>query len=82
MPGQDERRAEEDARQSLTDAGKSMEKRTDFDIGFDKFMSSAIEHELLKRAGKPIPKELQDRLNESGGWIRGLADEEYSRLIH
>lgn len=59
-----------------------MKKNDTFDIGFNNMMSSAIEYECLKRNGKQIPKELQDRLNESSNWIDGLTDEEYSRLIH
>lgn len=61
----------------------SLEKaRTDFDEGFDKWMSSAIEHEMLTRQGKPIPRKLQKMLDESSDWLNGLSDEEYSRLIH
>lgn len=59
-----------------------MKKNDTFDIGFNNMMSSAIEYECLKRNGKQIPKELQDRLNESSNWIDGLTNEEYSRLIH
>ena len=59
-----------------------MEKRTDFDIGFDKWMSSAIEHEMLTRQGKPIPRKLQRRIDESIEWVNNLSDEDYSRLIH
>ena len=54
----------------------------DFDRGFDKWMSSAIEHEMLTRQGKPIPMELQGRIDESRDWLNNLSDEEYSRLIH
>lgn len=54
----------------------------DFDEGFDKWMSSAIEHEMLTRQGKPIPRELQRRIDESIDWLHNLSDEEYSRLIH
>lgn len=59
-----------------------MEENDTFDIGFHNMMSSAIEYECLKRNGKQIPKELQNRLNESKNWLNGLSDEEYSRLIH
>ena len=59
-----------------------MEKRTDFDIGFDKWMSSATEHEMLTRQGKPIPRKLQRRIDESIDWLNNLSDEDYSRLIH
>lgn len=54
----------------------------DFDRGFDNMMSSAIEHERLKRQGKPIPKRLQKRLDEARDWLNGLSDEDYNRLIH
>ena len=54
----------------------------DFDEGFDKWMSSAIEYEMLTRQGKPIPRELQDRLDESSKWLNGLSDSDYNRLIH
>jgi hypothetical protein len=39
--------------------------KLDFDEGFDKWMSSAIEYERLTSQGKPIPREIQDRLDES-----------------
>ena len=61
----------------------SLEKTNrDFDEGFDKWMSSAIEHEMLTRQGKPISKELQRRIDESSVWLHNLSDEDYSRLIH
>ena len=59
-----------------------MDGRADFDKGFDKWMSSAIEYEMLTRQGKPIPRELQDRLDESSKWLNGLSDSDYNRLIH
>ena len=60
----------------------SLEKTNrDFDEGFDKWMSSAIEYEMLTRQGKPISKELQRRIDESSVWLHNLSDEEYSRLI-
>ena len=54
----------------------------DFDRGFEEMMSSAIEYETLKRAGKKIPKRLEERLRRSTEWLNGLSDEDYSRLIH
>lgn len=54
----------------------------DFDRGFDKWMSSAIEYERLTSQGKPITSELQRRIDESSDWFNGLSDDEYSRLIH
>ena len=61
---------------------KSLETDKDFDEGFDKMMSSALEYEWLRRQGKPIPKELQKRLDESRDWLHNLSDRDYSRLIH
>ena len=61
----------------------SLEKTNrDFDEGFDKWMSSAIEYEMLTRQGKPIPRKLQRRIDESSDWLNNLSDEDYSRLIH
>lgn len=54
----------------------------DFDIGFNKMMSSAIEYERLTRQGKPIPRKLQKRMDEASDWLNNLSDEEYSSLIH
>ena len=61
---------------------KSLETNKDFDEGFDNMMSSALEYEWLRRQGKPIPKELQKRLDETRDWLNGLSDRDYSRLIH
>ena len=58
------------------------ERRTDFDTGFHNMMSSALEYESLKRQGKPIPPELQRRIDESIAWVNGLSNDDYSRLIH
>lgn len=54
----------------------------DFDRGFHNMMSSAWEYEILTKQGKPIPRELQDRLDESSEWLNGLSDSDYNRLIH
>ena len=54
----------------------------DFDEGFDNWMSSAIEYEMLTRQGKPIPRKLQRRMDEATDWLNNLSDEEYSSLIH
>ena len=54
----------------------------DFDAGFNKMMSSAIEYERLTRQGKPIPRKLQKMLDESSDWLNNLSAEEYSSLIH
>lgn len=45
-------------------------------------MSSAIEHEMLKRQGKPIPTGLQRRIDEARDWLSNLSDSDYNRLIH
>ena len=60
----------------------SMKANDDFDIGFNNWMSSAIEYEMLTRQGKPIPRKLQRRIDEATDWLNNLSDEEYSRLIH
>lgn len=60
----------------------SVKTNDDFDTGFNKMMSSAIEYERLTRRGKPIPRKLQKMLDESSDWLNNLSDEDYSRLIH
>lgn len=60
----------------------SMKANDDFDTGFNKMMSSAIEYERLTGQGKPIPRKLQKMLDESSDWLNNLSDEEYSSLIH
>ena len=60
-----------------------MKKTNDnFDTGFNKMMSSAIEYERLTRLEKPISRKLQKMLDESRDWLNNLSDEEYSSLIH
>ena len=54
----------------------------DFEIGFNKMISSAIEYEILTQQGKLIPRKLQKMLDESSDWLNNLSDEEYSSLIH
>ena len=54
----------------------------EFDDGFHNMMSSALEYEGLMRQGKPIPPELQKRLDESRDWLNGLSNNDYNRLIH
>ena len=64
-------------------AEKPNEKNMDsFDVGFNKLITSTIEYELLRQQDEPIPDELLQRLDESSAWLRGLSDEDYSRLIH
>ena len=53
----------------------------DFDTGFNKMMSSAIEYEMLTRQGESIPRKLQKRMDEGGDWLNNLSDEDYSSLI-
>ena len=53
-----------------------------FDVGFNKLITATIEYELLRQQDKLIPDELLQRLDESSAWLRGLSDEDYSRLIH
>ena len=53
-----------------------------FDIGFNNWMSAAIEYEMLKRQGKEIPPDVQKKLDSARDWISNLSDENYSRLIH
>ena len=54
----------------------------DFDKGFDNWMSSALEYEMLMRWGKPIPRKLQRHIDEAADWLNNLFDEEYLSLIH
>ena len=54
----------------------------DFDRGFDNMVYSALEYERLTIQGKPIPIELQRRLDEARDWLSNLSDRDYSRLIH
>ena len=56
--------------------------RDTFEEGFHNMMSSALEYEGLRQKGKPIPEDLQCRLDEARDWLSNLSDEEYSRLIH
>ena len=56
--------------------------RDTFDEGFLNMMSSALEYEGLRQQGKPIPKDLQRRLDEAREWLNGLSDSDYNRLIH
>ena len=56
--------------------------RDTFEEGFHNMMSSALEYEGLMRQGKPIPHELQKRLDESRDWLNGLSNNDYNRLIH
>ena len=60
-----------------------MKKTNDnFDTGFNKMMSSAIEYERLTRLEKPISRKLQKMLDESSDWLNNLSDKDYSSLIH
>ena len=55
---------------------------TDFDTGFNNWMSSSIEYERLTSQVKPITRKLQRRIDEAGIWLSNISDEEYSSLIH
>ena len=52
------------------------------DEGFHLMMSSSLEYENLKRQGKKIPEELNQRMKQWSKWIDNLSQEEYDRLIH
>ena len=56
--------------------------KTDFDRGFDNWMSASIEYEMLTRQEKPIPRKLQKRIDEAVHWLNNLSDDEYNSLIH
>ena len=49
-----------------------------FDEHFSGWMGAAFEYERLKKAGKPIPKRVQDALN----WPDQLSAADYDALIH
>ena len=53
-----------------------------FEDGFHNMMSSALEYEGLRKQGKPIPEDLQRRLDEARDWVSNLSNNDYSRLIH
>lgn len=53
-----------------------------FNTGFHNLMASSMASEWYKEQGKPIPQELQNRLDKAREWLEGLSGEEYSRLIH
>lgn len=53
-----------------------------FDDGFHLMMSSSIEYAMLKRQGKEIPEELDQRMKKWFSWVDNLSNEEYDSLIH
>lgn len=57
-------------------------KELTFDDGFHLMMSSSLEYEMLKRQGKEIPEELNQRMKRWSSWIDNLSNEEYDSLIH
>ena len=60
----------------------TLKKIRNFDEGFHLMMSSSLEYENLKRQGKKIPEELNQRMKQWSKWIDNLSQEEYDRLIH
>ena len=65
-----------------TRSSKKSTKKITFDEGFHLMMSSSLEYENLKRQGKKIPEELNQRMKQWSKWIDNLSQEEYDRLIH
>lgn len=61
---------------------EEMTKKLTFDEGFHLMMSSSLEYEMLKRQGKKIPDELNQRMKQWSSWVDNLSNEEYDRLIH
>lgn len=60
----------------------TLKKIRTFDDGFNLMMSSSIEYEMLRRQGKKIPEELNQRMKQWSNWVDNLSQEEYNRLIH
>ena len=61
---------------------EELAKELTFDDGFHLMMSSSLEYEMLKRQGKEIPEELNQRMKQWSRWIDNLSNEEYDSLIH
>ena len=61
---------------------EELAKELTFDDGFHLMMSSSFEYEMLKRQGKEIPEELNQRMKQWSRWIDNLNNEEYDSLIH
>lgn len=61
---------------------EELAKELTFDDGFHLMMSSSLEYEMLKRHGKEIPEELNQRMKQWSRWIDNLSNEEYDSLIH
>lgn len=61
---------------------KTRGRKRNLESGFDDMITAALEYEFLKRQKKPIPNELQERLDKSFNWLENLSSEEYSKLIH
>ncbi len=45
-------------------------------------INAALEYEFLRRQKKPIPDELQERLDNVFNWLYNLSDKDYAKLIH
>ena len=53
---------------------KTKDGKSNLESGFDDMMNVALEYEFLKRQKKPIPDELQERLDKAfkgGLWVLG-----------
>lgn len=61
---------------------EELAKELTFDDGFHLMMSSSLEYEMLKRQGKEIPEELNQRMKQWSRWIDNLSNEEYDSLIY
>ena len=61
---------------------EELAKELTFDDGFHLMMSSSLEYEMLKRQGKEIPEELNQRMKQWSRWIDNLSNYEYYSLIH
>ena len=61
---------------------EELAKELTFDDGFHLMMSSSLEYEMLKRQGKEIPEELNQRMKRWSRWVANLSNEEYDSLIH
>lgn len=60
----------------------TLKKIRTFEDGFHLMMSSSIEYERLRRQGKKIPEELNQRMKQWSNWVDNLSQDEYDRLIH
>ncbi len=61
---------------------KTKGRKRNLESGFNDMMNAALEYEFLRKQNKPIPDELQKRLDKVFSWLGNLSSEEYSKLIH